>query len=485
MSGTLLPIPPENAEELYENAPCGYLSALPGGQIVRVNGTFLKMSGFKADDLLNKRKFQELLTVAGRVFYDTHFAPLIRMQGFIKEIACDIVTAPGGSIPVLVNAVQVADDKGDPGLIRYTIFEATERRRYERDLLEARRSAERYSTIVRSSADPIVSLDPEGCVSTMNPSAESLFNIKIDEAAGRNLSELLVGAEDHDNVLASAMDALRRGGTVRDIGPLVLRTGETRVLSYTFTPHIEPPGELTGISAILRDLTDVRHAEEEKNRRLLAENLVETQERERRRIARDLHDEVGQQVTGLALLLADLRTAHGFNDEACEKLRLMEERLGELDEDLTYIAFELRPPSLGSTHIYAALESLASEWSRRHAGTTISVHVGARSRPSLNDEIETNLYRIAQEALHNIAKHAKANNVNITIDVTKTTARLIVEDDGQGFNPMAMSGAPTKAGHGFGVAGMRERATIIGGTLEIESSPGNGTAVLVTVPLPM
>jgi PAS domain S-box-containing protein len=133
----------ESAAELYEQAPCGYLSALPDGTIVRANQTFLAWTGYERSELLGERKFQDLLTVAGRIYCETHWAPLLRMQGFANEVAFDLLGKDGSPIPVLVNASQKRDERGEPLCNRITIFNATDRRTYERELLLQRRRAER------------------------------------------------------------------------------------------------------------------------------------------------------------------------------------------------------------------------------------------------------------------------------------------------------------------------------------------------------
>jgi serine/threonine-protein kinase RsbW len=128
----------ESAEDLYENAPCGYLSTLPGGLIVKVNQTFLTWTGHRREDLVGRRRFQDLLTPGGRIYHETHYAPLLEMQGAVREIAVDVVRADGGRLPMLVNSVLRRDEAGRPSLVRTTLFDATDRRRYERELLAAR-----------------------------------------------------------------------------------------------------------------------------------------------------------------------------------------------------------------------------------------------------------------------------------------------------------------------------------------------------------
>src|SRR5688500_18074967 len=122
----------EDVEDLYEHAPCGYLSILSDGVIAKVNETFLQWTGFARHELVGYRRFLDLLTVGGRIFYETHFQPLLRMQGFVREIAFDVIRSDAQPLPVLDNAVR--REQGDTGsILRITVCDAKERRRSERD----------------------------------------------------------------------------------------------------------------------------------------------------------------------------------------------------------------------------------------------------------------------------------------------------------------------------------------------------------------
>lgn len=131
----------EDLDDLYENAPCGYFSLGPDGLIVKVNQTFCDWTGFSKDQLIGRR-LRDLLNVGGRIFYETHFAPLLRMQGFFNEVALDVTTAAGDKLPVLANARERRASNEDLLFTRVTIFLAAERRRYERGLVDARAAAD-------------------------------------------------------------------------------------------------------------------------------------------------------------------------------------------------------------------------------------------------------------------------------------------------------------------------------------------------------
>ena len=132
----------EDLAELFEHAPAGYVSTFPDGTIVRVNQTFRDWTGFAPEELTGRR-LQDLFSMPGRIYYETHLGPLLAMQGSLSEVAVDIARRDGTLLPALVNALQKRGADGKPLLHRFTVFNATERRRYERQLLEARREAER------------------------------------------------------------------------------------------------------------------------------------------------------------------------------------------------------------------------------------------------------------------------------------------------------------------------------------------------------
>lgn len=149
---TQIVMPAEDLEDLYENAPCGYLSLQPDGRIVKVNRTLSTWIGIPAEQLLGKR-LRDLLNTSGRIFYETHFSPLLRMQGVFNEVALDLMTADGRTLPVLANAMERRAEDGALLFTRVTMFQAAERRRYERELVEARAAADAAGAIVKSQLD--------------------------------------------------------------------------------------------------------------------------------------------------------------------------------------------------------------------------------------------------------------------------------------------------------------------------------------------
>jgi sigma-B regulation protein RsbU (phosphoserine phosphatase) len=132
----------DDAGQLYDRAPCGYLSTAPDGMIIKVNQTFLTLIGYDRGQLVGRVRFAQLLSVGGRIYYETHYAPMLSMQGQAHEIAFDLVCADGSRLPVLVNAVLERDSQSSPRVIRTAVFDARLRREYERELLRAKQRAE-------------------------------------------------------------------------------------------------------------------------------------------------------------------------------------------------------------------------------------------------------------------------------------------------------------------------------------------------------
>ncbi|MDQ4102936.1 MAG: SpoIIE family protein phosphatase [Actinomycetota bacterium] len=132
----------DDAEQLYDRAPCGYLSTAPDGMIIKANQTFLTLTGYDRAQLIGQVRFSQLLSAGGRIYYETHYAPMLSMHGQAYEIALDIIRADGSRLPVLVNSVLERDPHGAPMVIRTALFDARLRREYERELLRAKERAE-------------------------------------------------------------------------------------------------------------------------------------------------------------------------------------------------------------------------------------------------------------------------------------------------------------------------------------------------------
>jgi signal transduction histidine kinase len=211
----------------------------------------------------------------------------------------------------------------------------------------------------------------------------------------------------------------------------------------------------------------------------LLRQLATAQEEERRRIARDLHDHLGQEITALRLSLATCRECARDDDIQQEHLARAEAVASRLDREIEFLAWQLRPSQLDNG-LVAAINSYATAWSK-HFGIAIDMHTAGIEHCRLPEQIEVAFYRIAQEALNNVVKHAAATAVALILARRDGLAVLVVEDNGRGFDVQRTRG--DKAEPRLGLTGMRERAAQASGTVDVESEPGKGTSVIVQIPL--
>lgn len=227
------------------------------------------------------------------------------------------------------------------------------------------------------------------------------------------------------------------------------------------------------MSQDLAQIHDLRQEREGLQRQLL-EKVITTQEEERRRIARELHDSTSQSLTSLLVGLRMMET----NCTELDKQKVSDLRTvaAQTLDEVHALAMQLRPHALDDLGLSAALERLAFEWQTRHKiPVDLAITLG---EVRLSEGMETALYRIIQETLTNVARHAQAHSVSILVERRNGSVIAVIEDDGQGFEVDVASGEVH-----LGLLGMRERAELLGGRLTLESSPGRGTSVFVEIPV--
>lgn len=408
---------------------------------------------------------------------------------------------------------RLEDDDGAVGLLA-VIRDVTERKKAEQAL---RRSEERLRLTLESATDyAIFTTDTSGWIETWNVGAERMFGYPEEEAVGLHAEVIFTPEDREQGVPAAEMRQARQEGRALCERWHVSKRGARFYVSGVLAPLRDGP-VLTGYAKIVRDLTGRRKAEEELRRaheelearveertrelqetagellteareraqaesrvRALLRQLVTVQEEERRRIARELHDTLGQQLAALRLSIDIVKSRAEARAGVSEETQRMQSIFDRLNSDVDFLAWELRPVALDQLGLDAALQTFVAEWSE-HFRVRADYHGFGSDAPRLPAEVETNLYRILQEALQNVHKHAGAGHVSVQLERRDGQAVLIVEDDGRGYDPDAEVAA--EGDKGMGVTNMRERAALVGGTLEVESSPGAGTTIFARVPV--
>ncbi len=249
----------ESAEDLYEHAPCGYLSALPGGFIVKVNQTFLTWTGYRREDLVGRKRFPDLLTAGGRIFHETHYAPLLQMQGSVREIAVDLVCADGSKLPALINSVLRQDAAGRPLLVRTTVFNATDRKEYERELVRERQKAERatqakadfismISHEIRTPLNAIMGVAQLLGMTELSPKQEKF--VRILHSSSENLLGLVNDILDFSKIESGKMSLEERSFDLRQLVHGIVQNLQVRAeeKGVAFTAQVDDglPDRLLG-----------------------------------------------------------------------------------------------------------------------------------------------------------------------------------------------------------------------------------------------
>lgn len=252
----------ESAEELYEQAPCGYLTTTVDGLIVKVNATMLDWLGYQREDLIGHKRLTDILTVGGRIYFETHVNLLLRVQSLIDEIALDVVRKDGSVLPTLINARQKRTPSGQPVCNRFTIFNARERRNYERGIVAER---DLYRTTLASIGDGVVATDTDARITSLNGEAARLCGWTEDEARGKLIEEVLVlqGEDDREPIDNPIRHALRVGGIVGLANHTVLVAKDGRILTIddSASPIRNANGDIVGCVLVFRDVTERRSTE--------------------------------------------------------------------------------------------------------------------------------------------------------------------------------------------------------------------------------
>ena len=259
---------------------------------------------------------------------------------------------------------------------------------------------------------------------------------------------------------------------------------EERLIDVVYLPLVDADGTCTRVLGHGTDVTDHvrarRHAEAERD--AVRRQLSAAEEDERRRLARELHDQLGQHLTALALGLTEVHRLLDAGRPATARLTQLDELAQLMTRDARYLALELRPPELDDVGLESAVASYVEQWRTRYGVDAELAITGASAERPLPPELGTAIYRIVQEALTNVARHAKARQVSVMLGKEESEVRLIVEDDGRGFDLDATMELARRQRR-LGLAGMRERAALVGGILEVETRPGSGTTIYVRMPL--
>ena len=341
-------------------------------------------------------------------------------------------------------------------------------------LRQLSQSEERYRDLFESASDAIWVHDFEGNTLTANKACERAFEYSSDELNSIYICQLL--SQESKCIVEEIERKLLHDEPVENLCEveMVKKGGAIAIVQVT-TSLISHEGQPIGFQHAARDVTDEKRMQE--NLRYYLQQVTRAQEEERKRIARELHDETLQDLIVISRQLEKITSSEALWEESLEVVRGLKKQIESAVQEIRRFSHDMRPSVLDDLGLLPALELLADDLENEGIATTFKV-IGEARR--LLPEVEVMVFRIAQEAVSNIRRHAKALTSELLLEFTNGVLRVSVKDDGQGFRLPRRTGDLASRGK-LGLVGMRERASLLGGTLTLESEPGIGTSVVVEV----
>jgi PAS domain S-box-containing protein len=480
----------EQFRTVVESAPYGILSVDGGGRIVLVNGQLERQFGYRREELIGN-PVETLLP--GRLRGDHaglreayQEAPEVRTMGRGRDLYG--LRKDGSEFPIEIGLSPIETISGT--VVLASVVDITERKQREHALAEQRRL---YKTVTDNAALALFIMDDSQQCVFMNPAAEALTGFALVEVMGRPLHDVVHHTRpdgSHYPLSECPIDqAFPKNDREQGEEIFVHKDGHFYSVAFTASPIRNELGQPVSTVIEVQDITERKRAElalqqnqmllNEKREELqvLTDKLFTAQDTERQRIARDLHDDFSQRLVAVALDLEDLgRNPPLLPDAFGRALEPIREQLAQLSDDLRNLAHRLHPSLLKHAGLQAALDEHVHQAMKR-CGLDITLKV--RNVPdSLSTDVATCLFRVFQECLQNVAKHANATEVLVKLSGSSKGIGLSVTDNGTGFAHQ------DKSSHqkGLGLTSMRERLRLLNGFLNIHSRPAEGTKVCAWIP---
>ena len=476
----------ERYRSIYHNTPAMLHSIDPDGCLVSVSDNWLEIMGYEREDVIGQ-KLARFLTPDSKSYAETAVFPEFFKTGFCKDIPYQFVKKNGDVMDVLLSAIGDRDDEGNITRSLAVSIDVTERIRGEKDLKLVKEELSRYSkdlerqvrertreinSILQYTPSVVYIKDTEGRYILVNSRFEELFGVQNDEVRGKTDYDIFPkeAAEQFRNNDLKVLSE-RRSCQVEE---RVHQKGDMHTYLSVKFPLYDESGDIVSVCGISTDITDVKKAQDQLRR--LSGSIMANQEKERSAIARELHDELGQILTALNMDSVWLHEHLKETDaKAARRALTMCELIDKTIEEVRSLAIRLRPGILDDLGLVDALEWYTADFERRTGITCVFEHANI---PNISDNVATAAYRIAQETLTNVARHASASRVEVDLQENEGILSLSTVDNGIGFNVSELS--ETEA---LGLAGMRERAVLVNGVLNAQSQPGDGTRVFFRVPI--
>jgi len=479
-----LAISERNYRQLFENASDAIWVHDLEGNITAANEAAGKLVGYSPEELkrMNVRKFlsEESLNLTSQIRQK-----LLEREAVEQPYEQRMIRKDGTEV-ILLLSTNLATENGKPTGFQHIA----------RDITEKKRAEEMLTKIINGSPIPTFAINKQHEVTHWNTALESLSGMKKDEVVMTDkqwvafytekrpvMADLIVDGASADEIEVHYRDKGRKSYLIdgayeaEDFFPALGEDG--RWLHFTASPIKDNEGEIIGAIETIRDVTEQRRMQD--SLRYYLSQITKVQEEERKRIARDLHDDTSQALYALSRQVDNFtRDNAALTPDQATFLKELRQQLNNTLEGIHRFTQELRPPMLDDLGLSAALRWQVSDLEKR-SGIEAELTVSGIER-RCSAEVELMIFRIVQEALRNVEKHAQASKVEVMIEFGKGKTKVSIGDNGKGFDLSGSLADLPRAGK-LGLAGMEERVRLLNGTMKIESEPGKGTRVVIEAPI--
>jgi PAS domain S-box-containing protein len=429
-----------------------------------VNARMCAITGYTQSEMIGRKSYEllEELVDDPSVFHPSNLEQSIVFEHEIK-------TRDNRRVTVLFQGQNLYDNEGNYDGSFAVITDITKLKQLTLDIAERE---EQIRALINATRDSVIMIDSDGIIITANKIAAKRFGFSTDEFIGKKIFELFP-----QNFIKHQKKYIKQITTTGQIIRFEDFAGQY-IYDITLYPVKGSTNQIDRIAIYAKDITELKKAEEQISS--LTKEIIKAQENERKKIALDLHDHVAQNLSFLKITADSL---NNFNEKEFDnKIQILSKGLKDSISDIRHISYDLRPPNLDELGLVKSIYQHCEEFSLKY-GIEIDFTSAGMENIDFSFDIEINIFRIIQEALNNILKHSKAKMARIRLIASYPRVILRIDDNGAGFDVKAES-ERNAAGEKMGLKGMRERISLIGGKMEINSILGSGTKIVAEIPYP-
>lgn len=475
---------------IYHHTPGLLHSINQHTELINVSDHWLNIMGYKREEVIGK-KLTDFLTAESKAYAENDIFPAFFKKGFCSEIPYQFVKKNGEIIDILSSTFGDRDDEGNVNRSFAVSVNITAQKEVERALEKAwgeldhhSKNLERIVTNRTSEIQNLLKYTPsvvyiknkKGEYRLVNSNFEKLFQVKQADIIGKMdidifEAEIAKKLTQNDQIVVENRDSCQ-------VEEVYIQKGNPHTFLTVTFPIYDDNNVINGIGGILTDITKLKLAEDQLKR--FSRDIIAGQELERSKIARELHDELGQMLTAFSIDIAWLlKIAKDKDPKSYLRIKQMDEQINQTITDVRNLSFRIRPGVLDDLGLADALDWLTQDFEKRTQTSCLLKVSGVKSNlKKVSNSLSTAIYRITQEALTNVTRHALASSVEVDLMFSETDLILTIVDSGTGFE----IDENTKF-ESLGIVGMKERASLLGGKVQIQSKITSGTQIHCQIPL--